>query len=150
MAAFEGMRAVLDALGVHTIDPSRWFVLRIGASDYAIRAPSLEPPFFQCCRLTAKILLPSASPSKPSCIFWAVGGALLSLAPKIVFEVGFPPIRGRWWVWVHPFAEEKKNGENGKTKFPTLLDRIFARPISPDWYAHAQRIYPKQHTLKVG
>ena len=30
----------------------------------------------------------------------------------------------------------KKNGENGKTKFPTLLDRIFARPISPNWYAH--------------
>ena len=30
----------------------------------------------------------------------------------------------------------KKNGGNGKTKFPTLLDRIFARPISPNWYAH--------------
>ena len=30
----------------------------------------------------------------------------------------------------------KKNGENGKTKFPTLLDRIFAMPISPNWYAH--------------
>ena len=30
----------------------------------------------------------------------------------------------------------KKNGGNGKTKFPTLLDRIFARPISPNRYAH--------------
>ena len=30
----------------------------------------------------------------------------------------------------------KKNGENGKTKFPTLVDRIFAMPISPNWYAH--------------
>ena len=37
--------------------------------------------------------------------FWAVGGAILSLTPqKIIFEVGLAPIRGRWWVWVHPCA----------------------------------------------
>ena len=40
--------------------------------------------------------------------FWAVGGAMLSLTPKIIFEVGLAPIRGRWWVWVHPCAEKKK------------------------------------------
>ena len=35
-----------------------------------------------------------------------------------------------------PLCRERKDGENGKTKFPTLFDRIFARPISPNWYAH--------------
>ena len=30
----------------------------------------------------------------------------------------------------------KKKRKNGKTKFPTLLDQIFARPISPNWNAH--------------
>ena len=70
-----------------------------------------------------------------------------------------PSILGGWWGHVVPNPQKsylrlvwhqyvvgggcgctpvprKKNGENGKTKFPTLLDRIFARPISPNWYAH--------------
>ena len=71
-----------------------------------------------------------------------------------------PAILGGWWghvvpnpqksylrlVWHQyvvggacgctPVPKKKKKPRNGKTKFPTLLDRIFARPISPNWYAH--------------
>ena len=68
--------------------------------------------------------------------FWAVGGAMLSLTPKKSY------LRLVWHQYVvgggcgcTPVPRKKK-GENGKTKFPTLLDRIFARPISPNWYAH--------------
>ena len=68
--------------------------------------------------------------------FWAVGGAMLSLTPKKSY------LRLVWHQYVVGGGcgctpvPIKKNGENGKTKFPTLLDRIFARPISPNWYAH--------------
>ena len=68
--------------------------------------------------------------------FWAVGGAMLSLTPKKHISGWFGT---NTWSVVGvgaPLCREKKNGENGKTKFPTLLDRIFARPISPNWYAH--------------
>ena len=70
-----------------------------------------------------------------------------------------PAILGGWWGHVVPNPQKsylrlvwhqyvvcggcgctpvprRKKGENGKTKFPTLLDRISARPISPNWYAH--------------
>ena len=49
--------------------------------------------------------------------FWAVGGAILSLTPKIIFEVGLAPIRGRWWVWVHPCAEKKETEKTAKQSF---------------------------------
>ena len=58
---------------------------------------------------------------------------MLSLTPKNhIWRLPLAPICGRWWVLG---AEKNANGENGKTKFPTLLGRIFARPISPNWYA---------------
>ena len=68
--------------------------------------------------------------------FWAVGGAMLSLTPKKSY------LRLVWHQYVVGGGcgctpvPRKKNGENGKTKFPTLVDRIFAMPISPNWYAH--------------
>ena len=36
---------------------------------------------------------------------------------KIIFEVGLAPIRGRWWVWVHPCAEKKKTEKTAKQSF---------------------------------
>ena len=79
--------------------------------------------------------------------------------PQVTQGASHPAFLGGWWGPVVPNppksylrlvfhqyvvgvgcgctpVRRKKNGENGKTKFPTLLDRIFARPISPNWYAH--------------
>ena len=40
--------------------------------------------------------------------FWAVGGAMLSATPKIIFEVGLAPIRRRWWCGCTPVPRIKK------------------------------------------
>ena len=87
---------------------------------------------------------------------WASGEApSQGVRPFAVAQgASHPAILGGWWghivpnpqksylrlVW-HQFVvgggcgctpvPKEKNGENGKTQFPTLLDRIFARPISP-------------------
>ena len=92
---------------------------------------------------------------------WASGEApSQGVRPFAVAQgASHPAFLGGWWGHVVPKPQKsylrlvwhqyvvgggcgctpvprKKNGENGKTKFPTLLDRIFARPISPNWYAH--------------
>ena len=92
---------------------------------------------------------------------WASGEApSQGVRPFAVAQgASHPAFLGRWWGHVVPNPQKsylrlashqyvvgggcgctpvprKKNGENGKTKFPTFLDRIFARPISPNWYAH--------------
>ena len=92
---------------------------------------------------------------------WASGEApSQGVRPFAVAQgASHPAFLGGWWGHVVPNPQKsylrlvwhqyvvgggcgctpvprKKNGENGKTKFPTLLDRIFARPISPNWYAH--------------
>ena len=45
---------------------------------------------------------------KPRCIFAGWWGHVVPNPQKIIVEVGLAPIRGRWWVWVHPCAENKK------------------------------------------
>ena len=45
---------------------------------------------------------------KPPCNFGRLVGPCCPEPPKIIFEVRLAPIRGRWWVWVHPCAEKKK------------------------------------------
>ena len=92
---------------------------------------------------------------------WASGEApSQGVRPFAVAQgASHPAFLGGWWGHVVPNPQKsylrlvwhqyvvgggcgctpvprKKNGENGKSKFPTLLDRIFARPISPNWYAH--------------
>ena len=91
---------------------------------------------------------------------WASGEApSQGVRPFAVAQgASHPAFLGGWWGHVVPNPQKsylrlvwhqyvvgggcgctpvprKKNGENGKTKFPTLLDRIFAMPISPNWYA---------------
>ena len=92
---------------------------------------------------------------------WATGEApSQGVRPFAVAQgASHPAFLGGWWGHVVPNPQKsylrlvwhqyvvgggcgctpvprKKNGENGKTKFPTLLDRIFAMPISPNCYAH--------------
>ena len=92
---------------------------------------------------------------------WASGEApSQGVRPFAVAQgASHPAFLGGWWGHVVPNPQKsylrlvwhlyvvgggcgctpvprKKNGENGKTKFPTLVDRIFAMPISPNWYAH--------------
>ena len=92
---------------------------------------------------------------------WASGEApSQGVRPFAVAQgASHPAFLGGWWAHVVPNPQKsylrlvwhlyvvgggcgctpvprKKNGENGKTKFPTLVDQIFAMPISPNWYAH--------------
>ena len=91
---------------------------------------------------------------------WASGEApSQGVRPFAVAQgASHPAFLGGWWGHVVPNPQKsylrlvwhqyvvgggcgctpvprKKNGENGKTKFPTLVDRIFAMPISPNWCA---------------
>ena len=52
--------------------------------------------------------------------FWAIGGAMLSLTPQNRIRGCFST--NAWWVVgvCVPVCPEKQNGENGKTKSPTL------------------------------
>ena len=107
-------------------------------------------PFFTTCSMRPEGGGPWASGEAPS----------QGVRPFAVAQgASHPAFLGGWWGHVVPNPQKsylrlvwhqyvvgggcgctpvprKKNGENGKTKFPTLLDRIFARPISPNWYAH--------------
>ena len=55
--------------------------------------------------------------SPPPCNFGRLVGPCCPSRPKIIFEVGLAPIRGRWWVWVHPCAEKKKTEKTAKQSF---------------------------------
>ena len=50
-------------------------------------------------------------PPPPKKIFFH-GHAMIKIT-----QVGLAPIRGRWWVWVHPCAEKKETEKTAKQSF---------------------------------
>ena len=125
----------------------------------------LSNPFIPCNLRPKYLKTGGVYPFSTTCSMRPEGGPLgqapsQGVRPFAVAQgASHPAILGGWWGHVVPNPPKsylrlvfhqyvvgvgcgctpvprKKNGENGKTKFPTLLHRIFARPISPNWYAH--------------